>query len=293
MFEKFENRYIFKGCLTTKTALHIGIGGTLEPVGSDNPVIKDAFGRPYIPGSSFKGVLRSRIEALLRPMDTRENRTLACNPVVEKEWCITREKMNKLRQKVRNGEINDEKFTNILSKESCLTCQLFGSPWFASKVKIKDLYLHLQEDEEWIGEIEIRDGVAIDRDTETAGEGKKFDFETIPPATGFGVEIVVDNATPEELGLLFIGLKEFDQGVLPIGGNVSRGLGKVGIEWYEFEVVNGNLIEYLQKGEGKKLKDKSEIKSFIDSHIREFVNFIKTNKGGEKNVQKTTKSSNN
>jgi len=41
----------------------VGAGkGSLEIGGSDNPVVKDAFGRPYIPGSSLRGKLRALIE---------------------------------------------------------------------------------------------------------------------------------------------------------------------------------------------------------------------------------------
>jgi CRISPR-associated protein Csm3 len=43
--------------------LHIGAGkGSLEIGGADNPVVKDAFGIPYIPGSSLRGRLRALLE---------------------------------------------------------------------------------------------------------------------------------------------------------------------------------------------------------------------------------------
>ena len=46
-----------------ETGLHIGAGkGSLEIGGADNPVVKDAFGLPYIPGSSLRGRLRSLLE---------------------------------------------------------------------------------------------------------------------------------------------------------------------------------------------------------------------------------------
>ena len=49
--------------LHCETGLHIGAGkGSLEIGGADNPVVKDAFGRPYIPGSSLRGRLRSLLE---------------------------------------------------------------------------------------------------------------------------------------------------------------------------------------------------------------------------------------
>ena len=60
---KFIGKLILEGDLQCETGLHIGAGkGTLEIGGADNPVVKDAFGRPYIPGSSLRGKLRSLLE---------------------------------------------------------------------------------------------------------------------------------------------------------------------------------------------------------------------------------------
>src|SRR5881394_902450 len=56
-------KLILEGELVCETGLHIGAGkGSLEIGGADNPVVKDAFGRPYIPGSSLRGRLRSLLE---------------------------------------------------------------------------------------------------------------------------------------------------------------------------------------------------------------------------------------
>src|SRR5687767_5223106 len=60
---KFIGKLILDGDLTCETGLHIGAGrSSLEIGGADNPVVKDAFGRPYIPGSSLRGKLRSLLE---------------------------------------------------------------------------------------------------------------------------------------------------------------------------------------------------------------------------------------
>lgn len=60
---KLIGKLILEGDLTCHTGLHIGAGkGSLEIGGADNPVIKDAFGLPYIPGSSLRGRLRSLLE---------------------------------------------------------------------------------------------------------------------------------------------------------------------------------------------------------------------------------------
>jgi CRISPR-associated protein Csm3 len=60
---KLIGKLILEGELQCETGLHVGAGkGSLEIGGSDNPVAKDAFGRPYIPGSSLRGKIRSLLE---------------------------------------------------------------------------------------------------------------------------------------------------------------------------------------------------------------------------------------
>src|SRR5579872_5750195 len=60
---KFIGKLILEGDMTCETGLHVGAGkGSLEIGGSDNPVVKDAFGRPYVPGSSLRGKIRALLE---------------------------------------------------------------------------------------------------------------------------------------------------------------------------------------------------------------------------------------
>ena len=52
----FLGKLVLEGEIACHTGLHIGAGkGSLEIGGADNPVVKDAFGIPYIPGSSIRG----------------------------------------------------------------------------------------------------------------------------------------------------------------------------------------------------------------------------------------------
>src|SRR6266851_1105933 len=63
---RFIGKLILEGSLECLTGLHIGGGkGALEIGGADNPVVKDAFGMPYVPGSSLRGRLRSLLENAL------------------------------------------------------------------------------------------------------------------------------------------------------------------------------------------------------------------------------------
>lgn len=58
-----KGKYIIKCKIKAITGLHIGEGNnSLEIGGIDNAVVKDAEGKPYIPGSSLKGKMRSLME---------------------------------------------------------------------------------------------------------------------------------------------------------------------------------------------------------------------------------------
>ncbi|MEH1932750.1 MAG: CRISPR-associated RAMP protein Csx7 [Nostoc sp.] len=258
MFDTFKNRLEITGKLTTITALRISAGRSSEPIGSDLPVIKDALGNPLIPGSSFKGALRSRLESFLRGI----NLNLAANPAIEAEWSITNQRLNgrngikeeveeELKQYPQNerNARRDQLLTDKIIDETDLISLLFGSPWIASKFQVRDLTV---VSDTWFGQYQERDGVAIDRDTETAADGKLYDFQVVPAATQFDFKAVVENAEPWELGLLMIGLHQFETEQIPLGGGRSRGLGVVKLEidkmrWFDVNNDPEKLLTYLQQ----------------------------------------------
>ncbi|MBN3927334.1 CRISPR-associated RAMP protein Csx7 [Nostoc sp. NMS4] len=277
MFDTFKNRLEITGTLTTITALRISAGRSSEPIGSDLPVIKDALGHPLIPGSSFKGAMRSRLESFLRGIDVN----LAANPTIEAESSIPsktikdehgnilKKGLDTIKQEIED-ELKDDQEKNlkadkrlteeilkILEKHD-LTSHLFGSPWIASKFQVRDLTV---VPDTWFGQYQERDGVAIDRDTETAADGKLYDFQVVPAATQFEFKAVVENADEWELGLLMIGLHQFETEQIPLGGGRSRGLGVVKLEidkmyWLDINNKPEKLLTYLQELVNSNLGDK-------------------------------------
>jgi CRISPR-associated RAMP protein (TIGR02581 family) len=250
MFDTFKNRLGITGKLTTITALRISAGRSIEPIGTDLPVIKDALGQPLIPGSSFKGALRSRLESFLRGIDS----SFAANPAIEEEWSITSQEMKLL----KNSCDNDQLLTEAIIKQTDLISLLFGSPWIASKFQVRDLTV---VDNTWFGQYQERDGVSIDRDTETAADGKLYDFQVVPAGTQFEFRAVVENAEEWELGLLMIGLHQFETEQIPLGGGRSRGLGVVKLEidkmyWLDVNNKPEKLLTYLQELVNSNLGDK-------------------------------------
>jgi CRISPR-associated RAMP protein (TIGR02581 family) len=222
MFDVFRNRLELLGQLKTVTALRISQGRSMEPIGSDLPVVKDALGRPLIPGASFKGAMRSRLESFLRGI-LGTDRKLVANPAIEEEWSITSDEIKKFKAKYTN----DVALTEVILAETDLASKLFGSPWLSSKFQVQDLNVVADA---WFDQYQERDGVSIDRDTETAAEGKLYDFQVVPAGTPFQFRAIVENAEDWELGLLMIGLHQFENEMIPLGGGRSRGLGVVKLE---------------------------------------------------------------
>ena len=271
-FSSFQNRYFVTAELVMEKPLHIGKGASLEPVGTDLPVIKTADGLPFIPGSSVKGVLRSEIERILRTLDSQKiklggRRIWACNIFDEKEKCISRESKKELEKE------SEEKFTQKILERSCTACSLFGSTEIASRIYIKDMPL--------IDEIglrtEIRDGIAIDRDTGTVKEHAKFDYEVVPAKTRFKFEAVLENVESWEVGLFGVVLKSWERGDIAIGGMTSRGLGWGRLENIRIEKVNGkDLVEYILNGKRRPVN--------LVEYVKEFQNKLEEGENAQEQV---------
>ncbi len=232
---ELRNRYVFTGTLVMETALHIG-GGKDTLSSSDSPVVLTPDQQPYIPGSSFKGALRSTVEKIAANLSMFSTCGLLDLSETElKEASPRGQPIGELCPTIRQKNITDERqkapdpvdFAHKTLNALCDTCRLFGSPYAASRVNISDLSI---VEDEWSGILQIRDGVAIDRDTEKARDRLKYDFEVVPPDTRFHVRIVLENASRKDLQLLCIGLSEYARGFGVVGGKRSRGLGTARLE---------------------------------------------------------------
>lgn len=290
MFDCFKSRLEISGKLTTVTALRISAGRSTEPIGSDLPVIKDALGKPLIPGASFKGALRSRLESFLRGILGGE-RTLVANPAVEEEWSITAQEMRELKKQYTT----DTALTQAILNQTDLISILFGSPWLASKFQVRDLMVI---SEYWFGQYQERDGVAIDRDTETAADGKLYDFQVVPAGTPFKFKAMVENAEDWELGLLMIGLHQFETEQIPLGGGRSRGLGVVKLEveemgWFDAREKNDpdkidadKLLNYLKKMVNNDGSVYEDAKNYKDQWVQSLISYLENreNQNAEVNV---------
>lgn len=233
LFDVFQNRIIITGELVTETPLHIGAGKNEMEVGAaDNQVVKDYLGRPYIPGSSLKGVLRAYTERIVRTLAEtgfKGGELWACDVLDKQHNCV-----HDLKKGMDEKEIYNR---------HCSVCKVFGSPLLAGKFQVKDLSV---TEDGWDNWYESRNGVSIDRDSGTAANGLKYETEVVPADTLFELEIVLENLSPRDKFIAAIGLKALLQGELTLGGMTSRGLGRVRlIEARVKEVNQHNLVDDL------------------------------------------------
>jgi len=239
LFDTFTGRLRLEVLLTTRTALHIGAGGSGDPLGTDLPVVRDGSGRPYIPGSSLKGVLRSAAEALFHgaPFADRSPRpALSACRIMAGLPCVTHQRVDEVRKEkeAEDHAQNDRSRPLDISRmvaemvwaESCSVCRIFGSLELASRARFPDLPLAGD-----LPPLELRNGVGIDRDKGLAADRVLYDFEAVPPGTSFRLTVVLDNPDDADAGLLLYLFHELDQGNLALGGKASRGLGLVQVQW--------------------------------------------------------------
>jgi len=226
--DSLKLKVAIKGTIELSSGLHIGVGESLEVTGTDSPVLRDFNGAPYIPGSSFKGPFRAAVEAVVRAVGFSPDKLWSCNVLGrDDEKCIYRKEDVYHAKKSRNTKkANEPNVEEFLWENSCHICRLFGSPSIASRVKFPDMRIRSEWKETMF---EVRDGVAIDRDSETQKSRALYDFEIVPPGTQFEFKMIVDNPEDWELNLLLNCLDMFNKGYISLGGIKSRGLGTVKI----------------------------------------------------------------
>lgn len=212
--EKTVNLYgriFIQGNILTLTGLHIGGAQTAMSIGGvDNPIIRDSLtGKPYIPGSSLRGKMRSLWE---KTTGAVQNRSIGRDVKIH----ICREDTD---------------------YEQCLVCQIYGVPGemsFSSPTRlvVRDAFLSDESAEELkaartdLPYAEVKWEAAIDRVTSAATPRQ---IERVPSGTIFtGFEMVFSVYEAGDLTrfthvLEAMQLLEDDY----LGGAGSRGGGKI------------------------------------------------------------------
>lgn len=221
---KLVGKLILEGDLHCETGLHIGAGkGSLEIGGADNPVVKDAFGRPYVPGSSLRGKLRTVLEqssgmavpAELVYLSKRRGQEVRIHQSdrPDDEICLLFGRSPGRMERVPDGEMLES------STATPARLAVYDAPLVPES--ITDSMRENLDDEL----TEVKSENAVDRITSQANPRT---LERVPAGARFRIRMVLDILCEEDkvlLGRLVEALRLLEDDHL--GGGGSRGSGRV------------------------------------------------------------------
>ena len=229
-FERFDNRVNIRAKLVAITPIFIGAqADSFKPGEVNGACVKDSDGKPYIPGSSLKGVLRAFLSSVSADQSCEKelsnSEKVACRKTTDD--FLTKEQRDEEVRKAKEkekykGMKDDEILADLILEASNKVERLFGSQVMAGKVKIADA---MPIEDHVV--TEVRNGVAIDRDTHTALSGALFDTEVVAAGTAFQFIASAENLTPDEADLFGQLMEYFAEGNITVGGRSRAGLGYV------------------------------------------------------------------
>src|ERR1700693_1046073 len=214
---KLIGKLILTGDITCQTGLHIGAGkGSLEIGGADNPVVKDAFGLPYIPGSSLRGKLRSLLENSLGVTGSAE--------------LVYLSKRRGQEVRIHQSDRPDDEICLLFGRNAGRMERVTGDPLdshnatparlavFDAPLEIESITPPMREnlDDELT---EVKNENAIDRITSQANPRT---LERVPAGARFRVRVVVDVLCEEDKALaarVLEGLRLLEDDALGGGGS--------------------------------------------------------------------------
>ncbi len=222
---KLIGKLIFDAEIHCQTGLHIGAGkGSLEIGGADNPVVKDAFGLPYVPGSSLRGRLRALLEqssGLAIPselvyLSKRKGQEVRIHQSdrPDDEVCLLFG-----RNPGRMERVGGDAIESTVASPARLT--VYDAPLILESITPQ---MRENLDDELT---EVKSENAIDRITSQANPRT---LERVPVGARFRFRMVLDILCPEDRPLvarLIEGLRLLEDDTL--GGGGSRGSGRVKI----------------------------------------------------------------
>lgn len=170
--------------------------------------LRDGVEQPYLPGSSLKGVLRSRCEQLAVTFLPAGQ---VCNLFHEDDGADGQSCTKRVEAQAESA---------LRYRTACTVCKLFGCGGLAGRLAIGDAYLMASH------RMGLRNGVGIDRRRGAAASGALFQYEVLE-AGEFQLSLTLDNFELWQVGLVAYALDALFQADLPIGYGTRRGLGCV------------------------------------------------------------------
>lgn len=258
---------VFIECqIEAKTGLHIGgAESSLAIGGVDNVIIRDPLtNRPYIPGSSLKGKMRSQMEKFHgRPQNRRIGQVTIHSCKTEQDYA------------------------------DCVVCHIYGLPGeekfsTSTRLVVRDVQLtdesaaELDRAKTDLPYSEIKWEVAIDRVTSAATPRQ---MERVPAGAVFGpaemVYSIYEAADLDRFANVIEGMQLLEDDYL--GGSGSRGSGKVAFQGIRIYLRNRD--DYHQPvyygGDGFRFADLSALNADLDQVVRWIKGQIKPSDNGK------------
>ncbi len=284
MNRKFYGKVVIKGKLKALTGLHIGSQRDVSEIGGiDNPVIKDPHtGLPYIPGSSFKGKLRSLFEVVTNSKleEWRDKYPALKNYSAGSCRPEGKENCGKFfNRKINNGWIHVCPDYSLAL--NCPVCRLFGASGkesnFPSRLIVRDAFLTEEWENKWrAGEsvTEAKIEVGIDRITSQANPRTN---ERVVAGTEFEFEILYNVESKEQweddIKNLLTAMALLEDSYL--GGSGSRGYGKVRFIFDTFEFRSAGYYRTGDDNERIQIRTKDKSVTNILKGFEELFSGVK------------------
>lgn len=270
--DRIDYVYVIDGYIVNEAPLRVGKGsGGFGEV--DLPVIRLPSGKPYIPGSSIKGVLRSMSESMIRSMGYK-----ACEPnpksvsfnecsfatefltklyyallegrasvealkeIVNELWRryadkFERGKVDNVISFINSGNLKDVVNYVISDLGPCLACQVFGNTALASHVDVTDAAPASKDIP-----VLSRTRVSIDRFRGAARSGALFNYEFVPPGIEWRFKLIIKNIDvladePKSRVLRALLAMLTNTSLISVGGMTSVGLGTIRLDPAKTRIV--------------------------------------------------------
>ena len=248
-FSTFKNKYILTGKIVVLNALHIGSGR--EKDDRDAPFISlDNDKNFYIPGSTFRGYLSTKLERFLdsgngfkiknngEELNEADVKLIFGYTNLDKLETKINDKDNEEDRKLKenNRKIQDRIIRKLNAKNLDEVKSLAGRIHVSDMPVLKDV------------KYVTRDGIKIDRNTGATEKRAKFDYDVVPAGTEFDLNIELENIENYQLDLIGLALNDIlkDNGDL-FGGKTSRGIGKCRLKDLKMKYVTSEDKEKLKK----------------------------------------------
>ncbi|MHA1265522.1 MAG: type III CRISPR-associated RAMP protein Csx7 [Candidatus Helarchaeota archaeon] len=265
------NRLSIEGALVTLSPLRIGGSREESPFQIADLGLIRIFRRgkviPYIPGSSLKGVLRSTVEKIYKSFNLQN----ICEITNPKNSCGGRFR-NQLNAAMKDKDKKraNQMLLNIVEKQFCDICKIFGSSGYKSNIYIDDAYPLTETS----FKIEKRPGIGIDRIKGFISRRALYSTEYLATGSKFHFSMRLENLTPPLMRWIFLAIDFLNTQRAFIGSFSTKGFGRV-------EVIFHN-VQYTPFTE---IAPKLQIPQVQDKKFQDFtkavISYFKSMNGGE------------